>query len=341
MKIGLFFSYLLVSVVFYATIILMMLLCLFYTIADSVHFNVHLNARLAQSEVSSGLHGCHDLESHKLKQQQRSNNTGSAHDVVNNINTNCDLSECRTANRNARHDSDSDESCSELVQPYKPNKNCDNIFPVVKRKSDHYLNEKNSSDNLQDFDQSPPRKKMCSDSERLTARSKYYNQPSPRKANEYSNQSPPRKKYDSDESSHPKICDSYLSPFRRMKKNSDQPLATEVYDSDQSPPRKKCDSDLSPCRSNKGSVQSSTMTYNSHCNFLSKKKKQENNAHYKNDSELEMSKTSKTMSGAKSGLSTAIEMRQEAEILKKMEENEFSAVSCSCVLYSYIYFCHM
>ncbi|WAR04469.1 LOW QUALITY PROTEIN: BUD13-like protein [Mya arenaria] len=184
--------------------------------------------------------------------------------------------------------------------------------------SDYSPPRRKRHDSGSDSDPSQPRKKQNkSTADRQSHRRKRHNSdsdPSPprRQRNDSdSDQSPPRK-----QKRHG--SDSDQSPPRKQRHNSD---------SDQSPPRRKrnfSDSDQSPPRS-KGSRQSSKQKAVQ--DITGKRKKHRHNSDSDNSPPRKgKEKTEKTLSGKKAGLSSAKEMRREADELKMLEDEKFRQI---------------
>ncbi|XP_041373734.1 BUD13 homolog [Gigantopelta aegis] len=213
--------------------------------------------------------------------------------------------------RTKRHDSDSDQSPPRT----KRHKDVDHSSQRTKRHdSDSDQSPRRRHQHHSGSDQSPPRRKNPnSDSVQLHQRSKKPNSDSdqslPRRHrhNSDSDQSPPRRKRHN--------SDSDQSPPRRKRHNSDSdqspPRRKKPHsDSDQSPPRRKrrhSDSDQSPPRKSKSVKETD--------------KKDRRKAELGNTK-----KPSKTLSGAKAGLQSARDMKQEAEVIRKREEEAFKKI---------------
>ncbi|XP_053409155.1 BUD13 homolog [Mercenaria mercenaria] len=231
-------------------------------------------------------------------------------------------------NENAqRHDSDSDQSpgrrqrhdsISDQSPPRRQRHDSDSDQSPPRRQrhdSDSDQSPQRRQRHDSDSDQSPPRKhKNNSDSDKLSSKRKRNRSKSPSnsssKMSNYksnlrtdSDQSPPRRRrHDSDNDQSPPRrgrhhSDSDQSPPRRGRHDSD---------SDQSPPRRKrnqSDSDQSPPRRPASSKNKS-----------------------RKESAIN-SKTDKTLSGKRAGLSSAQEMRKEAEELKRKEDAKFKQIS--------------
>ncbi|KAK2138043.1 hypothetical protein NP493_36g06028 [Ridgeia piscesae] len=195
----------------------------------------------------------------------------------------------------SRHDSDSDQS------------------PVRSRKHISKTDQSISRRKRQDSgsDQSPPRNRsQDSSSDRSPPRRI--------RQDSDSDQSPPRKgRQDSD---------SDQSPPRKGRQDSD---------SDQSPPRKgrqDSDSDQSPPRRRKGSDSEHSSTQKNKRQHIgateqdsSKKDRRRRRSRWSEERDVsgkELAK--KTLSGAKAGLSTAHEMKEESLKLRRLEDKKFS-----------------
>ncbi|KAK3587701.1 hypothetical protein CHS0354_042488 [Potamilus streckersoni] len=180
-----------------------------------------------------------------------------------------------------------------------------------------------------DSDQSPPRRqRRNSDSDQSPPRRQRHNSDSdqslPRRQrhNSDSDQSPPRRKgHGSDVksrsgNSNKKKTSRESSTVSKAKLNidSDQSLPRKKKkdsDSDQSPPRRQkpaADSDQSPPRRDRRGLG------------VSRFDKQ-------NEDSDSAGKMQKTLSGKKAGLSSAKDMREEAEILKRKEDEAFRRIS--------------
>ncbi|KAH3691062.1 BUD13 homolog isoform X2 [Dreissena polymorpha] len=174
-----------------------------------------------------------------------------------------------------------------------------------------------------------------SDSERNSYRRRRYDSesdqspPGKKRHDSDSDQSPPRKKrHDSDSDQSPPRkerheSDSDQSPPRKKKHDSDSDQSPprkkrHDSDSDQSPPRKKkhdSDSDQSPPRKKRLDSDSDTSPH---------KKKIEQARSSSNTKSKDSSE--KTLSGKRAGLSSASEMRREAEDLKRREDEKFRLI---------------
>ncbi|KAK2138042.1 hypothetical protein NP493_9073g00005, partial [Ridgeia piscesae] len=235
----------------------------------------------------------------------------------------------------SRHDSDSDQS------PVRSRKHISKTDQSISRRkrqdsgSDQSPPRNRSQDSSSD--RSPPRRiRQDSDSD----------QSPPRKGRQDSDsdQSPPRKgRQDSDSDQSPprkgrQDSDSDQSPPRRKRQdsNSDQspPRKRRQHSgSDQSPPRRKRqDSDQSPPRRRKGSDSEHSSTQKNKRQHIgateqdsSKKDRRRRRSRWSEERDVsgkELAK--KTLSGAKAGLSTAHEMKEESLKLRRLEDKKFS-----------------
>ena len=198
--------------------------------------------------------------------------------------------------------------------------------PKRRQRHDSDDNSPPRSRQRHDSDDSPPRGRLGSDSDQSPPRTKRGKSEDstaspPRKNRHDSDESPPRRRQDNSDSDHSpprrkrNDSDSDQSPPRRNRQNADSdqsPPRRKRQDSDQSPPRRKrqnSDSDQSPPRRRKtggGDSDSSPPRKNKE------------------------TKATKTLSGAKAGLSSAREMKHEAERVKRREAEAFGKVWCSC-----------
>ncbi|KAK6172268.1 hypothetical protein SNE40_015966 [Patella caerulea] len=226
--------------------------------------------------------------------------------------------------RRQRNDSDSDQSpirrmvdCESLPQRNKNDSDSDQSLPRKNRKdSDSDQSPPRRKRNVSDSDQSPPRRKRnVSDSDQSPPRRK--------RNGSDSDQSPPRRKRNDSNSDQ--------SPPRRKRNDSD---------SDQSPPRRKrkySDSDKSQQKKNKTDLSKTVKRKTSDKNTNSGNSPKHKNRNsdpdvprkkLKSDNKSE-AKPTKTLGGAKAGLSSAKEMREEAERMKKKEDTAFKKIGDS------------
>ncbi|KAK3107918.1 hypothetical protein FSP39_025131 [Pinctada imbricata] len=218
-----------------------------------------------------------------------------------------------------RHDSDSDQS------PQRKQRHDSDSDQSPQRKQRHDSDSDQSPPRKQrhdsDSDQSPPRKQRHdSESDQSPPRRQRHNS--------HSNQSPhgkhsknltiqkKKRQYDSDSDASPprrkrQNSDSDQSPPRKQRKSksdlSSQRKQIKDFDSDQSPPRRQkrdSDSDQSPPRRQKRGSDSDQSPPRKH-----KKDKME-----------------QTLSGKKAGLSSAKDMKREAELLKQREDQAFKQI---------------
>ncbi|XP_046353029.1 BUD13 homolog [Haliotis rufescens] len=219
--------------------------------------------------------------------------------------------------RRGRHDSDSDQS-----SPRRQRHDSD---------SDQSPRRKGRHDS--DSDQSPPRKgRHDSDSDQSPPRKGRYNSDS--------DQSPSRKSKSKHSSSQSKQSrkgrhdsDSDQSPPRRGRNDSD---------SDQSPPRRQKQSDQSPSRrhkefkterDSKQRRRKSRFNHSDSDNSPPRKRRHGSDSdsspprRIKKEEDVESKrKATKTLGGAKAGLSSAREMKQEAAKMRKKEDDMFRKI---------------
>ncbi|XP_061175983.1 BUD13 homolog [Saccostrea echinata] len=177
----------------------------------------------------------------------------------------------------------------------------------------------------------------------------------PRKGRHDSNsdQSPPRKgRHDSDSDQSPQRnqrheSDSDQSPQRNQRHESDSDQSPQrnrrhESDSDQSPQRNRrhdSDSDQSPPRklpksySKKGKqiedakYDHSVFRKSNSANESGKSKNLKDHSFQKEQDEKNSSKMNKTLSGKKAGLSSAKDMKTEADVLRRKEDETFKQIS--------------
>lgn len=224
--------------------------------------------------------------------------------------------------RRKRHDSDSDVS-----PPRRKRHDSDSDLSPPRTKNGKQSSIKNKSPvrkrHDSDSDQSPPRRKRH-DSDLSPPRKRHNTQQlgnkyiSPVRKSRHDSDSdqslPRRKRHDSDSDQSPprrqrKASDSDQSPPRRKNKN------VTKKDSDQSPPRRKrndSDSDQSPPRKKRNDSDSDQ----------SPPRRKNINAHKTDDK----GRARKTLGGATAGLSSAKEMKMEADKMKRREKEMFDKI---------------
>ncbi|XP_067662520.1 BUD13 homolog [Haliotis asinina] len=240
--------------------------------------------------------------------------------------------------RRQRHDSDSDQS---LPRKGRHDSDSDQSPPRRGRhNSDSDQSPPRRGRHDSDSDQSPPRRKSTSHNYKRVKQEVDSDQSLPRKGRHDSDsgQSPPRKgRHDSDSDQSPPRkgrhdSDSDQSPPRKGRHDSD---------SDQSPPRRHIQSDQSPPRrlrqfkTDKDSKQRRRKTrFNDSNSDNSPPRKRRHGSdsdssprRIKKEEDVEnKKKATKTLGGAKAGLSSAREMKQEAEKMRKKEDDMFRKI---------------
>ncbi|KAK7105751.1 BUD13 homolog [Littorina saxatilis] len=229
--------------------------------------------------------------------------------------------------RRTRHDSDSDPS------PLRKRRHDSNSDASPPRKKRHDSDSDNSPAGRKRHDSgsdnSPPRKNKpnvgnsSSDKtsrKRQDRQSRFAPADQPARRNRHdsdSDHSPPRKqRHDSG---------SDQSPPRKGTNSDQSPPRRKRHDSDESPPRKRKaqkESDQSPPRRNRRGSDSDQSPPRQR-----KRGKEDDQSPPRRQGEGKKgAKPDKTLGGAKAGLSSAAEMKREAELLRKKEEDTFKKI---------------
>ncbi|XP_067943744.1 BUD13 homolog [Watersipora subatra] len=200
-----------------------------------------------------------------------------------------------------------------------------------------------NSQSVEPLETSPPRRKRHDSDTSPPGRRRHDSDTSPsRRRRHDSDTSPPRRKrHDSDTSPlRKKRHDSDTSPPRRKRHDSDtspprrrhgsdtSPPRRKRHDSDTSPPRRKGhDSDTSPPRRRRHDSDTSPLRRRRHGSDSSPPRRKRN-IHDKSSHKNGALDTSakKTLSGKTAGLSSAQEMKKEAEKLKLKEIEMFNKI---------------